>query len=287
MRILVQSEGFSPELISTGKYTGEMAAWLAQQGHEVRAVTTPPHYPQWRVFDGYSSWKFRCDTWLPSGQSKGSLKIFHCPAWIPLLPRGWRRILYLSSFAVSSLPVMLLQILWRPDVVLLVEPTFFGAPHALAVAWFSGAIPWLHIQDFEVDVAFRLGDFSSLRLRQLSLGVERFLLRGFSRVSAISERMVERLPGKGIAAERTRLFPNWVDTSTIYPLAEPSPLRSSLGIAEREVVALYSGNMGLKQGLQILEDVARQFSDRSCLQFVFLRRWALSRHIYQTGERLS
>ena len=41
MRILIHGINFSPELTGIGKYTGEMAEWLAAQGHEVRVVTAP------------------------------------------------------------------------------------------------------------------------------------------------------------------------------------------------------------------------------------------------------
>ena len=49
MRILIHGINFSPELTGIGKYSGEMAEWLAARGHEVRVVTAPPYYPQWRV----------------------------------------------------------------------------------------------------------------------------------------------------------------------------------------------------------------------------------------------
>ena len=55
MRILIHGINFSPELTGIGKYTGEMAVWLAVQGHEVRVVTAPPYYPQWRVAEGYAN----------------------------------------------------------------------------------------------------------------------------------------------------------------------------------------------------------------------------------------
>ncbi|MFZ2393335.1 MAG: glycosyltransferase [Rhodoferax sp.] len=35
-------------LYGIGKYTGEMAAWLAARGHQVRVVTAPPYYPDCR-----------------------------------------------------------------------------------------------------------------------------------------------------------------------------------------------------------------------------------------------
>ena len=35
MRILIQGINFFPEPVGVGKYTGEMANWLAARGHEV------------------------------------------------------------------------------------------------------------------------------------------------------------------------------------------------------------------------------------------------------------
>ena len=45
MKILIYGINFSPELTGIGKYTGEMASWLAAKGHDVRVVTAPPYYP--------------------------------------------------------------------------------------------------------------------------------------------------------------------------------------------------------------------------------------------------
>jgi len=55
MRLLVYGINFSPEVTGIGKYTGEMCQWLAQRGHEIRVVTAPPYYPEWRVRAGYSA----------------------------------------------------------------------------------------------------------------------------------------------------------------------------------------------------------------------------------------
>lgn len=267
MRILIQSINFSPELTGIGKYTGEMAEWLTAHGHEVRVVTTPPHYPQWRVSQGYSAWGFSRERY-PDAKSGGTLEVFRCPVWVPRVPRGWRRILHLASFSLASSPAMLRQILWRPNIVLLIAPTLFCSPQALWLAQMSGAVAWLHVQDFEVDAAFELKDFSSLSLRAGVERLERVLVQRFNRASAISDRMVERLSAKGIAADRCVLFPNWVDTSVIYPLLRPSPLRRKLGISENALVALYSGSLGRKQG-SILTETCCRLASRSDIQFVF------------------
>ena len=279
MRILIYGINFHPEPTGIGKYTGEMTNWLAGRGHEVRVVTAPPFYPQWRVLPGSSAWKYSRERFrLQNGNGKTAsgqraqgphAEIFRCPIWVPENPKGAKRLFHLASFGLSSVPQIARQVRWLPDIVLLVEPTLFCALQTLLVARWSGAKAWLHIQDFEIDAAFELGDFSSPRVRDWALAVERRMLSAFDRVSAISNRMVDRLCAKGVDPSRRILFPNWVDTGEIYLLAGPSPFRRELDIAESTVVALYSGSMGKKQGLDLLVNAARQLSHRPDLRFVF------------------
>ena len=266
MRILIHGINFLPEAAGVGKYTGEMATWFAAAGHEVRVVTAPPHFPHWRVSQGYRAWRYDWQQ-LPTQEKK--MEVCRCPTWVPKSPNGLKRLLHLASFALSSLPILLWQTRWHPDVVLMVEPTFFCAPQALLAARLSRSKAWLHIQDFEVDAAFELGDLASPRVQSLALTLERWLLRKFDQVSAISGQMVDRLKMKGVDPSRCVHFPNWVDTSAIYPLLNPSSFRLELGIPEGAVVALYSGSMGKKQGLDLLVEAARRLSHRSDLRFVF------------------
>jgi colanic acid biosynthesis glycosyl transferase WcaI len=95
-------------------------------------------------------------------------------------------------------------------------------------------------------------------------------MRGFDRVSNISERMLAKLLEKGVDQRRIVFFPNWVDMSLIRPLQEPNTLRAELGIAPATRVLLYSGNMGEKQGLEIVVHVARGFAESSENNALFL-----------------
>jgi colanic acid biosynthesis glycosyl transferase WcaI len=188
---------------------------------------------------------------------------------VPANPSGWKRILHLGSFALSSFGVVLGQARWRPDWVWVVEPPFFAAPAALLTARLSRAGAWLHVQDFEVDAAFDLGLLQGKRVRRWVAGAERWLMRRFERVSTISPRMRNRLLDKGVEARKALLFPNWVDTAAIFPLDRPSAFRRDLGLAESTAVALYSGNMGRKQGLELLAEAAARLVDLDDLIFVF------------------
>lgn len=255
MRILLSGINYTPELTGIGKYTSELAEWLVANGHEVKVITAPPYYPDWKVLPPYSSWKY-------SKEIIGGVQVWRCPLWVPEKPSGLKRLLHLFYFGITSAPVMLAQVFWKPDVVLVVEPPLFCAPIAWMTAKLAGAQSWLHIQDFELDAAFDLGLLKGELTKQLALKVERNLLNQFNVVSTISHKMLERLATKGINPNKSILFPNWVDLAAFQVdesalKSKSKDFRAQLNISPDSVVAMYSGNMGNKQGLEILGEVAR------------------------------
>ncbi len=262
LRILIYGLNFAPELTGIGKYTGEMAAWLAERGHTVRVVTSPPYYPAWSVFDGYHPRLYARDPW-------NSVHVWRCPLWVPKKLNAITRILHLASFALSSFPMMMRHIFWKPDVVWTVEPALMCAPAALLTARLSGAKSWLHVQDFEVDAAFDLGLLNGRWMRRAAEAVERWLMRRFDVVSSISERMMQRLHDKGTEPSRIVYFPNWADVDSIAQGRHGIDFRQGLGIPREAVVALYSGNMGGKQGIEVLADAAALLKHREDIVFVF------------------
>jgi colanic acid biosynthesis glycosyl transferase WcaI len=74
MRILIHGLNFSPELVGVGKYTGEMAEWLAARGHDVRAVTAPPFNPEWKVAAGFSPWRYSREDSVRRSQPRARLQ---------------------------------------------------------------------------------------------------------------------------------------------------------------------------------------------------------------------
>ncbi len=260
MRILIYSANFAPEPTGIGKYSGDMARWLADHGHEVRVVCAPPYYPTWRVDVKYRWPPYRRESW-------GGVGVWRTPLWVPKSPNGVTRLLHLFSFAISSFPVMLWQIAWRPDVVLTVAPAFICAPAGLLTAWLCRAKCWLHLQDFEVDVAFRMGLLKGRLLQRIALRMESSLLRRFDTVSTISARMMQRLCAKGVTAGKTRYLPNWVDLTQIKP-PKNGGYRTQLGIAKDAVVVLFSGTLSSKQGLMVIPDAARLLRSRREIVFV-------------------
>lgn len=281
MKVLLCSANYAPELTGIGKYSGEMAAWLAAQGHEVRVVAAPPYYPAWRVAESHRGRAFRRET-------IAGARVWRAPLWVPARPGGLARVLHLLSFGLSSAPLLLWWALaWRPQAVVVVAPFLTSAPGAWLAARVAGARAWLHVQDYEVDVAFGMGLLKGEGLRRIVTAAERGLLRGFDRVSTISERMLERAAAKGVAAERLVRFPNWVDEQAIRPLAPGrSAYRAELGLPAGAVVVLFSGTLGAKQGLQILPQAARLLADEPALHFVICGDGPMKPELQRLAEGL-
>jgi len=238
-----------------------MAQWLSNRGHGVRVVTAPPYYPAWKVDKNFSNAMYKKERY-------GNISVWRCPLYVPANPCGLKRIIHLASFACFSIPVMLMKIFWRPDVVISIEPPLFCAPVSWFVSRMSGAKCWLHIQDFEVDAAFDLGVLQNKTLRQFVQKIEFWLMSRFDRVSTISPNMMSKLESRITDSNSLVLFPNWVDTSLIYPLQVTSVFRQVLSIDNDQIVALYSGNMGEKQGLEILIESALLLRDNNKIVFV-------------------
>lgn len=279
MRILIHGINYHPELTGIGKYTGEMAECFARNGHEIRVVTAPPYYPAWRVSEGFSARRFR-------REKQNGVDIWRCPLWVPDRPSGVKRLLHLLSFTLSSLPIMLRQLAWRPDLIVSIEPPLTCAPQAALVARLSKALAVLHVQDFEVDAAFEMKLLPDGNMRGLVLWVERFLMGSFDCISTISEAMMQRLRDKGVPSEKIVYFPNWVDTDVIRPdQAAGLRMRIELGIPSERTIALYSGNLGEKQGIDVLVEAIRQV--REDVLFVICGEGAAKSRIVAQSEDLA
>lgn len=263
MRILVYGINYSPELTGIGKYSGEMARWLANHGHEVRVVTAPPYYPDWKVRANFSNWSY--------GHSvEDGVSVTRCPLYVPAKPSALKRMLHLASFSVSSSLALVGQLRWKPERVVLVVPTLFCAPQALLLAKICGAKSVLHVQDYEVDALFGLGIARGGALKRLAFAAERAILRAFDRVSTISSGMLQRARQKGVHDKALRFFPNWSETARFQNMSRSPALLARLGVDPAKRVLLYSGNIGEKQGLESVIEAAEQLRERSDLLFLIV-----------------
>ncbi|BCU54933.1 colanic acid biosynthesis fucosyltransferase WcaI [Enterobacter kobei] len=262
MKILVYGINYSPELTGIGKYTGEMVEWMARQGHDVRVITAPPYYPEWKVGEPYSAWRWR--------REEGAATVWRCPLYVPKTPTTLKRLIHLGSFALSSFFPLMAQRRWKPDRIIGVVPTLFCTPGMRLLAKLSGARTVLHIQDYEVDAMLGLGmagKGKGGRVARLASAFERSGLLNVDNVSTISRSMMNKAQEKGVPAERVIFFPNWSEVARFRDVtdADALQLRQQLGLPADKKIILYSGNIGEKQGLESVIDAADRLRDQPWL----------------------
>jgi hypothetical protein len=78
MKLLIISLHYAPEETGNAPYAAGLAEHLAGQGHEVTVVTGLPHYPSWRVFDGY-----RRRPWLREKRGGAEHGLLMAVGWTP------------------------------------------------------------------------------------------------------------------------------------------------------------------------------------------------------------
>ena len=260
MNVLILGLNYAPEPVGIGPYTRGMAVALADAGHCVSVVCAKPYYPAWRTDPAFAGGGTRRSI-------EDGVNVIRLPIYVPAHPSGLRRVLHHASFATRALPTLLREgKRRRPDVVIGIAPSLISLPAARLAAHRFGAKLWLHIQDFEVEAAFATGLLSPTgMLARLARGVELWSLRA-DRISTISSQMCAKLIERGVSPEKVVEFRNWASIEEVRPLARPSILRARWGI-EQPHVALYSGNIANKQGIDIVVEAARLLAHRRDILF--------------------
>lgn len=257
MQILIIGLNYAPEPIGIGPYTARLAEFLCDRGHGVQVVAGNPYYPAWSLAEGYAS--------KGSKAVESGVTVYRVPHYIPANPTGLKRIAHHLSFARNARQVI--ADVEKPDLMLAIAPSLLAAPVALAAAKRYGARSWLHIQDFEVEAAAATGLLPDWLARFAGTRMERLIIARFDGVSAISPAMLDKAREKGANPATLTELRNWAEES-VQPQSHHAPdLRAAWGLSDAPV-ALYSGNLSLKQGAGLIADAARLLRGKSEVQFV-------------------
>ncbi len=279
MRLLIHGYNYAPELTGIGRYTGEMGAWLAARGHQVTVLTGLPYYPEWRVHPAYRNKK-----WMR--EWRDGVEVLRSPFYVPIRVTGMKRLLLELSFGLSCL-------FWWPqifsrrwDVVLSICPPLLTAFLPLLLAKRQGIGFMLHFQDLQLEAAKNLGILKHGGLLSVLASLDRFFLQRADMITAISDGMLARLRDNGGPGLRFDLMPNWADLETIRLGSRSNWLRKEFGFSS-EVLVLYAGNMGEKQGLEVILECAAITAGRPDIQYILAGEGATKAHIMESAERRS
>ncbi|MFJ9058690.1 glycosyltransferase [Streptomyces sp. NPDC102409] len=248
-RLLVVSTNYAPELTGIGPYATQLAEHWAASGARTEVLTGMPHYPAWRVDERYRGvWR--------RAESREGVRVHRRRHYVPPRQTALRRGAFEASVLVHGL---LAPPPGRPDAVISQMPSLAGGVIAARLAR-RHRVPHIPVvQDLMGAAAAQSGIRGGGRAAAVASKAERYALRGAALVGVIHESFVEGVTALGVDPGRIRVVPNW--THVRSPSADRAATRARLGWPEGTPVLLHSGNMGLKQGLDVLVDLARLAPD--------------------------
>lgn len=254
MNIIVWGINYSPELTGIAPYNTVLCEHLAARGHTVQMVTSFSYYPEWRKLKEDRGRWFRLDR-------INGVRVHRCWHYVPKKPSTLRRILHEFSFVVTTFFRVLT--LRRADILVTVSPPLLLGMAAWLAGYFKRTPFIFHVQDMQPDAALKMGMVRTGPLTRLLYFLEAFSYRKAARVSGISDGMLRAFESKGVPPGKLILFPNGVVLPDLAQLPSRGRFRQRMGFAPDDFLAVYSGNLGVKHGIEILLEAARRLHNRT------------------------
>ena len=261
-RVLLISGNYFPEPTGIGKYNKEMTDWMADNGFDCTVISTYPYYPYWKVQEPYTKKHLWYSKEVLQTAKGNNVIVYRCPHYVPNKPTGRRRIALDFSFSLSVF-FQIIRLIGKKkfDVVITVVPPMPLGLLSVLYKKMRGAKFLYHIQDLQIEAARDLQLIKSKTAINALLRIEKFIIKNADTVSSISKGMIQRIQQK--SNKEIAFFPNWADLNFFYPMNNKAELKREFGFAPEDILVLYSGSIGEKQGLEAILTAAQAYLDSS------------------------
>ncbi len=249
--ITIITANYYPEDTAIGLYTAQMADSLLLNGYKVSVITGFPYYPQWQYYMGYQ------DKSKYYYENINNIFVYRYKQYVPKKVNFIGRVKMMLSLLKGNLRNI--KRIEQTNLVICIVPFTVSIFAAYLLAKKHKAKLWLHIQDFEFDLAFDSGIFNSKKLKFFKKTVayiESKLLNKAQIISSISYGMLNKAQEKSVKTEKY-FFPNWVNATDI----NPDKHTKHAYFSEDIFTLLYSGNIGYKQDWDIFVDVCKKIQE--------------------------
>ena len=276
MKIAFVGINYAPEPTGIAVYTTGMAEYCARQGDSVTVYTGFPYYPQWSKSEkDRRKWYRR--------EYISSVTVRRNYLYVPRRPTAAARILHELSFVICTS----INYLFGPraECTVIVSPPLFLAFPIILIAKLKQSRTIFHIQDLQPDAAIDLSMLKRGWLTSFLYFVERQSYCAADEVSTISDGMLNKIADKGIDRGKMFLLRNWANDDQIAPMSKDTGFRRELGLKDKFII-LYSGNMGVKQGLHTLLDAAHLLSDMPDITVVIVGDGGEKRELQRKATEL-
>uniref|UniRef100_UPI00292FBEB3 glycosyltransferase family 4 protein n=1 Tax=uncultured Propionibacterium sp. TaxID=218066 RepID=UPI00292FBEB3 len=243
-RVLFVGVNYAPESTGIAPYTTGMAEGLAAADHRVRVITGVPHYPFWSNFTAMRGLRRR--------ERVNGVDVRRVRHYIGSGGHGMGRIGQELSFGAGAVTSS-----WRgAEAVVAVSPALLATACVLLRARVTGRPVGVWVQDLYSSGAAEI-ERAGLVSRLLT-AVESRVLRSADGVLVIHPRFRDHAVNVlGVDPDRVTVCRNWCHVDAARYDEELAARLRRKYFGDAPLVALHTGNMGAKQGLENLVDTAR------------------------------
>jgi colanic acid biosynthesis glycosyl transferase WcaI len=255
MNILFFSLCYKPEKTGIAVTSTELCEWFTSRGHKVTAVCGFPFYPEWKIHEGYRSKLFM-------SEQLNSVNLKRCWVYVPKKVNTLTRILHELSFMTTAFLRALF--LPRPDIVICTTPPLTLGLTGLLISRLKRTKAIINVKDLQPDAAVELGMLKNKLVVRLMYMLEKFLYKNYDGISSLCKGMLNRIRKKGLPKAKLIFLPDTAEPALLNfrPQADKNPLRKIHNL-NNEFIALHSGNMGVKQGVDVILQSAELARDDS------------------------
>lgn len=276
MKILFITDNFPPEVNAPASRTYEHAKRWVSGGADVTVITCAPNFPQGEVHDGYrNAWR--------TVEDVDGIRVVRVKSYITSNEGFAKRILDYASFMCSAFLFGVFE--KRPDVVVGTSPQFF----AVVAAWLLSLAKWrpfvFELRDLWPASIVTVGAMKKgIVIRFLEM-LEMFLYRRAAAIVSVTESFKKDLESRGIDGRKIHVIRNGVDLTRFQPRPRSDAMASTLGLADKFVVA-YLGTHGMAHALENILSAAAQLADEPDICFLLVGYGAQKQRLVERAREL-
>lgn len=250
-RVVLITMHYWPEPIANGPVLKNQNEVIADLGYDVSVVAPRPFYPAARVFDEYRDGS-------RDHEYHGKVEVNR--VFGEDVQFGSMKARIAAELKFSRNAYSFLKSRPAPKAIFTLVPSILSVLKGNRLARRFGSRHIAIVHDIQSGLAKATGQAKFGPLVWLMQTVERYALNQVDHIITLSAGMVEELRGLGVTTEMT-ILPPMVDEDAITPQPE----------RDGPPCVVYSGNMGRKQGLNLLVDMAKLLDASGSPSRVILR----------------
>lgn len=237
-----------------------------------------PYYPSWRKRTEDRRRFFHREKY------KG-IDLFRGYLYVPKKVTTIKRIFH--EFTFSFFALLNFVRIKRPDIIVVFTPPILLGAVALLFKCIWRCPLVINVQDIPLDAAMQLGMVRRGAFMRIALWLEVQICKKCDFVTTISSGMRASLEQKGVDSRKIGIIPNWIDVAAATKIGPKGSFLGSHPQAQGKFIAIYAGNIGKKQGVDILLRLAESMIADTAFHFFVIGDGADKPRLLALAHRLS